>query len=305
MGEYPCPGCRRPGIAELAADGGDVHPELVQTKPGPTPPARRADGRVPAGTISARAAAPPGCHPTRCLPTASLAGHEPAPAPCPMGFRHLQDLQAEEILDLQGGDDDGDTTGETPGSPRGEYSIGARAPCPWPPETARDEVAIKGRPRQLLGHRVEDHHEGGSGARKWRSRIPGHGDDDAGDDGGIKPVLGRHPTGDGQRHGKGMAMMPTVMPAMRSRPSARHAVGFVNGIGAMRWPASRLVRKLDCACLGNTRRGDKGRGEPAPDHHQGPAELSTRRWYRRQPYPTRPDNSMGRIKMAMSAQYCR
>ncbi len=42
--------------------------------------------------------------------------------------------------------------------------------------------------------------------------------------------------------------------------------------------------------------GDKGRGEPAPDHHQGPAELSTRRWYRRQPYPTRPDNSMGRIK---------
>lgn len=42
--------------------------------------------------------------------------------------------------------------------------------------------------------------------------------------------------------------------------------------------------------------GDKGRGEPAPDHHQGPAELSTRRWYPEQPYPSRPDNSMGRIK---------
>ena len=42
--------------------------------------------------------------------------------------------------------------------------------------------------------------------------------------------------------------------------------------------------------------GDKGRSEPAPDHHQGPAELSTRRWYPEQPYPSRPDNSMGRIK---------
>ncbi len=42
--------------------------------------------------------------------------------------------------------------------------------------------------------------------------------------------------------------------------------------------------------------GDKGRGEPAPDHHQGPAELSTRRWYPEQPYLSRPDNSMGRIK---------
>ncbi len=42
--------------------------------------------------------------------------------------------------------------------------------------------------------------------------------------------------------------------------------------------------------------GDKGRSEPAPDHHQGPAELSTRRWYPEQPYPSQPDNSMGRIK---------
>ncbi len=29
-----------------------------------------------------------------------------------IGFRHLQDVQAEEILDLQGRDHDGDTTGK-------------------------------------------------------------------------------------------------------------------------------------------------------------------------------------------------
>ena len=55
-------------------------------------------------------------------------------------------------------------------------------------------------------------------APRWRKGAAGHGDHDTGDDGGVEPVLGRHPTGDGQCHGKGMAMMPTVMPAMRSRP---------------------------------------------------------------------------------------
>ncbi len=148
-----------------------------------------------------------------------------------IGFRHLQDLQAEEILDLQGGDDDGDTTGEPQGhrggnvldeAPETRHAHGHQ-------ETARDESGHQQAAHaELLGHRVEDHHEGGGGARNGEAGSPGHGDDDASDDSGIKPVLGRHPTGDGQRHGKGNGDDADRDAGDEVAAKARHAVGFVN-----------------------------------------------------------------------------
>ena len=55
-----------------------------------------------------------------------------------------------------------------------------------------------------------------------------HGDHDTGDDGGVEPVLGRHPTGDGQRHGKGNGDDADRDAGDEVAAKARHAVGFVN-----------------------------------------------------------------------------
>lgn len=53
-----------------------------------------------------------------------------------------------------------------------------------------------------LGDGVENHHEGGGWAGDAEPAAAGQGNDKAGDNRGIQPVLRRHATGDGQRHGQ-------------------------------------------------------------------------------------------------------
>jgi hypothetical protein len=156
------------GIAELAADGGDVHPELVQTKPRPTPTSTAGrwpgTGRRNLGQSSSTARSPPrrACPP---LPAGQGMGQRLYLAQ--VGLRHLRHLQAEEVLICRVAM----TMAIPPVNPRvtegGMYSM--RRPSRAIPMATRKQpeirVAIKSPPRQLLGHRIEDHHEGGGRAR--------------------------------------------------------------------------------------------------------------------------------------------
>ncbi|MNL12344.1 hypothetical protein D3C87_1332100 [compost metagenome] len=148
-----------------------------------------------------------------------------------IGFRHLGNVQAEEVLDLQGGDHDGDAAGETQGH-RGwnvfDEATEARHPHGHQ-EEAGDEGCHQQAPHpELLGHRIEDHHEGGGRPRDGETRAPRHGDDDAGDDGGVEAVLGRHPAGDGQRHGERNGDDADRDAGDEVAAEARHAIGFID-----------------------------------------------------------------------------
>lgn len=57
---------------------------------------------------------------------------------------------------------------------------------------------------------------------------PRHGDDNAGDDGGVKAMLGRHPAGDGQRHGQRNGDDADRDAGDEVAAEARHAIGFID-----------------------------------------------------------------------------
>jgi len=140
-------------------------------------------------------------------------------------------VQAEEVLDLQGCDDDGDTTGEAQGHRR--RNVLDETSEPGHPHGHQKEARDQGRHQQaayteLLGHRIEDHHEGGGRPRDGEAGAAGHGDDDAGDDGGIETVLRRHTAGDGQRHGQRNGDDADRDAGDQVAAEARNAIGFVN-----------------------------------------------------------------------------
>ncbi len=147
-----------------------------------------------------------------------------------VGLRHLGHLQAEEVLDLQGGDHDGDTAGKAQGH-RGRNVFDEAAEARHPhghQEAARDQGGHQEPPHpELLGHRVEDHHEGGGGPRDGEAGAPGHGDHDTGDDGGVEAVLGWHAAGDGQRHGQRDGDDADRDAGDEVSPEAGSTVGFV------------------------------------------------------------------------------
>ncbi len=118
-------------------------------------------------------------------------------------FRRVRQLQAEEVLDLHGGDGDGDTGGKAERHrQRNVLDQPAKARQPHqqqkhPGDQRGDQQAGQS---ELLRNRIQDHHEGGGGAGDAVARTAADGDDDPGDGGGIQAVLRRHAAGDRQRH---------------------------------------------------------------------------------------------------------
>ncbi|MNP12292.1 hypothetical protein D3C76_1045200 [compost metagenome] len=115
-------------------------------------------------------------------------------------------LQAEQVLDLQGGDDDADAGGETQGD-----RIGDELDQPAEARQAhgdQDHPGHQGAQQQsahaeLLGDGQQYHHEGSRGAADVEARAAGEGDQRCRHQHGVQAVLRRHTYGNGQRHGQG------------------------------------------------------------------------------------------------------
>ncbi len=113
--------------------------------------------------------------------------------------------QAEHILELEGGDDDADASGEAQGHRVGHE--GDQAPGAQQPEGDQDQAGQHGAEQQpadaeLLGDGQQYHHEGGRGAGNVEARAAGEGDQRSGDQHRVEAVLGRHAHGDRERHGE-------------------------------------------------------------------------------------------------------
>src|SRR5690606_10252403 len=112
-------------------------------------------------------------------------------------------LQAEEVLDLQGSDDNADAGGEAQG-----HRIGHEADQLASAQQAQgdqDQPGQQGAEQQaadavLLGDGQQDDHEGGGGAGNVEARAAKQGNQRSGDQHGVQAMLWRHANGDGQRH---------------------------------------------------------------------------------------------------------
>lgn len=112
-------------------------------------------------------------------------------------------MEAEEIFDLHGADSNGDTRGEAQSDrQRDKFDQSAKARQPHDNQQQSGHQGGNQQPRQaeLLGNRIEDHHESGRWARYAETRTASQGDRDPRDGGGIQPVLRRHPAGNRQGH---------------------------------------------------------------------------------------------------------
>ena len=114
-------------------------------------------------------------------------------------------VQAEQVLDLQDGDDDADAGGKAQGHRIGhEFD---QAPGAQQAQGDQDQSCHQCAQQQateavLLGDRQQNHHEGGGGAGNIEARAAAQGDQRCGDQHGVEPMLRRHTHGDGQRHGQ-------------------------------------------------------------------------------------------------------
>ena len=113
--------------------------------------------------------------------------------------------QAEQVLDLQGGDDDTDACGESEGDRVGDecdQASGAQQA-----QDDQDQAGEHGAQQQtakaeLLGDRQQNHHESGGRAGNVEARTSGQRNQRRGDQYGVEAVLRRHAHGDRQCHGQ-------------------------------------------------------------------------------------------------------
>ena len=118
---------------------------------------------------------------------------------------HYRDGQAEQILQLQRHDDHRDAACEAQHHRLG--NVLNQAPQPQQRHAHQNDTGHDSGDQQAtkppgLRDGVEDDDEGGGGARDAVARAAAQGDEEAADDGRVQPVLRRHATGDGQRHGQ-------------------------------------------------------------------------------------------------------
>ncbi|MCY1511240.1 hypothetical protein D9M68_456480 [compost metagenome] len=121
-------------------------------------------------------------------------------------LRSLGQRQAEQILDLQRGDDDTDTGGEAE-----RHRIGDELDQPPQPRESHGDEDQPGHHRadqqaaeaELLGDGQQDHHEGCRGAGDVEARAAGEGDQRCRQQYRVEAVLRGYADGDGQRHGQG------------------------------------------------------------------------------------------------------
>jgi hypothetical protein len=121
------------------------------------------------------------------------------------GRRQCSHLQAQQVLDLAGEDDERDPGGETGGHRvRDELDHPAQSR-----EAERDEHHPRHQRRDrepvvavLLHDPVHDHHERPGRAADLHPRTAQERDQEAGDHRGIESALGRHPARDGEGDGQ-------------------------------------------------------------------------------------------------------
>src|SRR5690606_14352031 len=114
-------------------------------------------------------------------------------------------LQAEKVLDLQGGDDNADPRGEAHHHRVGhELDQVAHARHSQHHQYGPGHQGNQQQAAQPvgLGNGQQYHHEGGGGTGDIEPRTSEQGDDQPADDTGIETMLGRHPDRDGQGHGQ-------------------------------------------------------------------------------------------------------
>ena len=112
-------------------------------------------------------------------------------------------LQAEEILELQAGDDHRDAGGEAGGHRIGDeldQLAHPRQPHTHQHDPGHETGGHQSAEAIFFGDGMQDHDEGGGWAGHAEAGAAGQSDQHSGDNGGIKTVLRRHPTADGQRH---------------------------------------------------------------------------------------------------------
>ncbi len=113
--------------------------------------------------------------------------------------------QAEQVLDLQGGDDDADARGESEGDRVGDEcdqaSSAQQAQCDQD-QTGEHGAQQQAAKAELLGDRQQDHHESRRRPGDIEARSPGQRDQWRGDQYGVETVLWRHANGDRQGHGQ-------------------------------------------------------------------------------------------------------
>jgi hypothetical protein len=114
-------------------------------------------------------------------------------------------VQAEQVLDLQDGDDDADAGGKAQCHRVGhelDQASGAQQSQGDQNGSGEHRAQQQAAQAVLLGNRQEDHHEGGRGAADVEARATAQSDQRRRDQDGVEAVLGCHTHGDGQRHGQ-------------------------------------------------------------------------------------------------------
>ena len=115
-------------------------------------------------------------------------------------------LQAEEILELQGGDDHANPGGEAHDHRVGhelDQATQARQPQRQQDQPGHQRHQQESAQPVLLGDWQQDHHERRSGPGNIEPRAAAERDQQPTDDTGIQAVLRRHTHRNGQRHGQG------------------------------------------------------------------------------------------------------
>ena len=121
----------------------------------------------------------------------------------PLG--HAGDVQAEHVLQLQGGDHGRDAGGEAGGDGMGDELDQPPEACGAhrdQQEAGHEPGGEEPREAEARDDRGEDDHEGRRRPRHLELGSPRHRRHGTGDDRGVEPVLGRHADRDGERHGK-------------------------------------------------------------------------------------------------------
>ena len=120
-------------------------------------------------------------------------------------LRRAGQVQAEQVLDLQDGDDDTDAGGKAQCHRVGyefDQTSGAQQAQADQDQPGHQRAQQQATEAVLLGDRQQDHHEGSGGAGNIEARAAAQGDQRCGDQHGVEPMLRRHNHGDGQRHGQ-------------------------------------------------------------------------------------------------------
>ncbi|MNE48694.1 hypothetical protein D3C80_1431740 [compost metagenome] len=119
--------------------------------------------------------------------------------------RLAERAQAEQVLELQGGDDDADARGEAQGHRIGDeldQAAGAQQAQGDQDQPGHQGAQQQAAEAELLGDRQQDHHEGRGGAGDVEARAAAQGDQRGADQHRIEAMLWRHAHRNRQGHGQ-------------------------------------------------------------------------------------------------------